>query len=139
MDSTVLPAINEPTATSRLPGLSTETSNASSEDEVVQSPRLNARPKLGSRKSSGTIIIPSNHPAISHEEIQEGDVRSMSPRRSIAQVNALSEGARKDMIAQAKTLQSSLQAIVDKVEVVKSEHEKLEGGNKFLQSCVLSL
>jgi hypothetical protein len=26
--------------------------------------------------------------------------------------------------------------IVDRVEVVKSEHEKLEGGNKFLQSYV---
>ena len=29
--------------------------------------------------------------------------------------------------------------IVDRVEVVKSEHEKLEGGNRFLQSCVLPL
>lgn len=28
--------------------------------------------------------------------------------------------------------------IVDRVEVVKSEHEKLEGGNKFLQSYVFS-
>jgi hypothetical protein len=26
--------------------------------------------------------------------------------------------------------------IVDRVEVVKNEHEKLEGGNKFLQSYV---
>lgn len=29
--------------------------------------------------------------------------------------------------------------IVDRVEVVKSEHEKLEGGNKFLQSYASSL
>ena len=29
--------------------------------------------------------------------------------------------------------------IVDRVEVVKTEHEKLEGGNKFLQSCVSTL
>lgn len=35
---------------------------------------------------------------------------------------------------QAKALQASLLEIVDRVEVVKSEHEKLEGGNKFLQS-----
>lgn len=28
-------------------------------------------------------------------------------------------------------------AIVDRVETVKVEHEKLEGGNKFLQSYVL--
>jgi hypothetical protein len=38
---------------------------------------------------------------------------------------------------QAKALQASLMEIVDRVEVVKSEHEKLEGGNKFLQSYVL--
>lgn len=38
---------------------------------------------------------------------------------------------------QAKQLQASLMEIVDRVEVVKSEHEKLEGGNKFLQSYVL--
>jgi hypothetical protein len=37
---------------------------------------------------------------------------------------------------QAKALQASLLEIVDRVEVVKSEHEKLEGGNKFLQSYV---
>jgi hypothetical protein len=35
---------------------------------------------------------------------------------------------------QAKALQASLMDIVDRVEVVKNEHEKLEGGNKFLQS-----
>lgn len=35
---------------------------------------------------------------------------------------------------QAKALQASLLEIVDRVEIVKSEHEKLEGGNKFLQS-----
>lgn len=35
---------------------------------------------------------------------------------------------------QAKALQQSLMEIVDRVEIVKSEHEKLEGGNKFLQS-----
>lgn len=35
---------------------------------------------------------------------------------------------------QAKVLQASLLEIVDRVEIVKSEHEKLEGGNKFLQS-----
>jgi hypothetical protein len=39
---------------------------------------------------------------------------------------------------QAKQLQASLMEIVDRVEVVKSEHEKLEGGNKFLQSYVSS-
>jgi hypothetical protein len=35
---------------------------------------------------------------------------------------------------QAKALQASLLEIVDRVEIVRSEHEKLEGGNRFLQS-----
>jgi hypothetical protein len=39
---------------------------------------------------------------------------------------------------QAKALQASLMQIVDRVEVVKNEHEKLEGGNKFLQSYVVT-
>jgi hypothetical protein len=37
---------------------------------------------------------------------------------------------------QAKELQDSLLEIVDRVESVREEHEKLEGGNRFLQSCV---
>ena len=40
---------------------------------------------------------------------------------------------------QAKALQSSLLALVDRVETVKSEHDKLEGENKFLQSSVFYL
>jgi short coiled-coil protein len=35
---------------------------------------------------------------------------------------------------QAKELQDTLLDIVDKVENVRSEHAKLEGGNRFLQS-----
>lgn len=68
------------------------------------------------------------------DEIEEGDVRTMSPRRNSEEVDKLGEAARHDLIEQAKTLQTSLQAIVDRVETVKSEHQKLEGGNKFLQS-----
>lgn len=78
-----------------------------------------------SRDHSATIVEP---------EFEEGDVRTMSPRRSSEEVDKLGEEARRDLMEQAKTLQSSLQAIVDRVETVKSEHEKLEGGNKFLQS-----
>jgi hypothetical protein len=35
---------------------------------------------------------------------------------------------------QAKALQESLLQIVDRVESVKTEHEKLDKGNRFLQS-----
>lgn len=33
-------------------------------------------------------------------------------------------------------MQDSLLEIVDRVESVKEEHEKLEGGNRFLQSYI---
>ena len=78
-----------------------------------------------SREHTNTVV---------DDEIEEGDVRTMSPRRNSEEVDRLGEAARRDMIEQAKTLQTSLQAIVDRVETVKSEHQKLEGGNKFLQS-----
>jgi short coiled-coil protein len=38
--------------------------------------------------------------------------------------------------SQAKTLQSSLQALADKIDEVKSDHDKLESENKFLQDYI---
>jgi len=95
------------------------------------------RPKLGSRKSSGTMIVSRDAPTtVVDSDFEDDDVRSMSPRRNSEEVDKLGEDARRDLIAQAQMLQTSLQAIVDRVETVKTEHEKLEGGNKFLQSYI---
>lgn len=81
------------------------------------------------------MIVPREQSTtVVDDEIEEGDVRTMSPRRNSEEVDRLGEAARRDLIEQAKTLQTSLQAIVDRVETVKTEHQKLEGGNKFLQS-----
>lgn len=113
-------------------------SSHSSSDEAAHGLRP-TRPKLPSRKSSGTMIIPSNQRVQleeSEEEYEEGDVRCMSPRRSMEAVEKIGQDARQSLIEQAKTLQASLNAIVDRVETVKEEHEKLEGGNKFLQSYI---
>lgn len=83
------------------------------------------------------MIVPREaQDTVVDDELEEGDVRTMSPRRNSEEVDKLGEEARRDLIEQAKVLQTSLQAIVDKVETVKNEHEKLEGGNKFLQSYV---
>jgi len=97
-----------------------------------------ARPRLGSRKSSGTIIIPRDSPNVElkEEEYDDGDARTMSPRRSSEEIERMGQEARQALIEQAKALQQSLMQIVDRVEIVKSEHEKLEGGNKFLQSYI---
>lgn len=95
------------------------------------------RPSLGGRKSSGTIIIPRDSPTVEltpNEEVyEEGDARAMSPRRSNDEIEEMGEETRTQMEEQAKNLQANLLEIVERVESVKSEHEKLEGRNKFLQ------
>jgi len=96
------------------------------------------RPKLLSRVSSSTIIVPRDTPNIEmiDEEYAPGDARSMSPRRTSEEVDRLGENARQALLQQAKELQDSLLQIVTRVESVKSEHKKLEGGNRFLQSYI---
>ena len=81
------------------------------------------------------------------------DARAMSPRRSSADVEKLSEGARlhlKECVrpkestvvwltrlsSQALTLQSSLAALAERIDEVKSDHDKLESENKFLQDYI---
>jgi len=104
------------------------------------------------------MIIPRDSPRVElrpeDEEYDEHDVRNLSPRRTSEVTEKMGEDARRHLIEwvcaaavafmrlcgwhscfrQAKQLQASLMAIVDRVETVKVEHEKLEGGNKFLQS-----
>ncbi|KAK4555825.1 hypothetical protein LTR86_007045 [Recurvomyces mirabilis] len=126
-----------PSDTPPLNSPSSDTCAVASEDDVPRASRLQVRPRLGSRKSSGTMIVSRDDANRAVEsDIAEDDVRAMSPRRNSEEVARLSERARQDLIEQANTLQTSLQAIVDRVEEVKSEHEKLEGGNKFLQSYI---
>jgi hypothetical protein len=112
-------------------------SSVSETDQPKGDPNRLARPRLGSRKSSGTIIIPRDSQVeAEEEEYDEGDARTMSPRRSSEEIEKMGQEARQALIQQAKALQTSLQEIVERVEIVRSEHEKLEGGNKFLQSYI---
>ncbi|KAF2273413.1 bZIP transcription factor [Westerdykella ornata] len=117
---------------------SSSSSSVSEADQPTSEPNKLTRPRLGSRKSSGTIIIPrdSEQVELKEEEYDDGDARTMSPRRSSEEIERMGQEARQALIEQAKALQQSLMQIVDRVEIVKSEHEKLEGGNKFLQSYI---
>ncbi|KAF2714016.1 hypothetical protein K504DRAFT_152379 [Pleomassaria siparia CBS 279.74] len=114
------------------------TTSVSDPDQTMTDPSKLQRPRLGSRKSSGTIIIPreSEQVELKEEEYDDGDARTMSPRRSSEEIEKMGQEARQSLIEQAKVLQASLMEIVDRVEIVKNEHEKLEGGNKFLQSYI---
>lgn len=53
------------------------------------------RPKLGSRKSSGTIIIPREQsPVAQDEHYDDDDARAMSPRRTEKEISEMGEQAR---------------------------------------------
>lgn len=41
-----------------------------------------------------------------------------------------------DKISQAKSLQSSLQALAERIEAVESDHDKLASENRFLQDYI---
>ncbi|TID26702.1 putative bZIP transcription factor [Venturia nashicola] len=117
------------------PGSSPSGSTSEAEGLSKKTPR----PKLHARKSSGTIIVPS-HAKVEvdeyDEEYDEGDARTMSPRRSSEEVDRLEQCAKQAMIEQAKQLQASLLSLCERVDSVRAEHKKLEGGNAFLQSYI---
>jgi len=95
---------------------------------------------MTSRKSSGTIIVPREHPRV---ELKEGDetfdaddARAMSPRRSSQDLEKMSQDARAQLSQHAKVLQQSLLEIFNRIEAVKEEHDKLDNNNKFLQRYI---
>lgn len=58
------------------------------------------RPRLPSRKSSGTIIVPRDSAAASEPadtRIEPGDVRAMSPRRTSEDIEAIGKEARDEL------------------------------------------
>jgi hypothetical protein len=79
-------------------------SASDSDHSVSDGPELNerrSRPKLSSRKSSGTNIIQRDNPRI---EIQKGDetfhpddARAMSPRRNSEDLEEMAQSARKQL------------------------------------------
>jgi hypothetical protein len=57
------------------------------------------RPRLASRKPSGSILVPRDHPEIEigEEEFPPDDARAMSPRRNSADVERLGKEARETL------------------------------------------
>lgn len=90
---------NRPTHLTISPPLST---TSSTDDNLPTRGRLDSRPRLGSRKSSGTMIIPRDSPRVEmapgEEEYDPDDVRSMSPRRTSEVIEKLGEDARRNLI-----------------------------------------
>ncbi|OAA53914.1 bzip transcription factor [Niveomyces insectorum RCEF 264] len=116
---------------------------SSSSDEHVSSPPIQApvptRPRLLSRKSSGTIIVPRDSEEASRPmetRMDPGDVRAMSPRRTNEDLEILGRQTRAEVQKHAKMLQDSLLMIFHRIQAVKEEHDKLDSNNKFLQKYI---
>ncbi|PQE03372.1 bZIP transcription factor protein [Rutstroemia sp. NJR-2017a WRK4] len=155
--STTVPALSQTTSTE--PNTSNpspddspsmaHSSTSSSMDESGGSTPANSsachtptlkRPKLGTRKSSGTIIVPREHPRVELKEgdevFDEDDARAMSPRRNSEDLEKMSQDARAQLNEHARLLQQSLLEIFNRIEAVKEEHDKLDNNNKFLQKYI---
>ncbi|KAK1829977.1 hypothetical protein QBC39DRAFT_120569 [Podospora conica] len=113
-----------------------DSSSASSVDHI-HTP-VPTRPRLPSRKSSGTMIIHRDSVDTAPADLPLGpdDVRSMSPRRSSEDIETLGKAAREELQRHAKALQDSLLILFDRIEAVKEEHDKLDNNNKFLQKYI---
>ncbi|KAF3924336.1 hypothetical protein ABW21_db0209390 [Orbilia brochopaga] len=69
-------------------------------------------------------------------EEEEMYARTMSPRRNSEEMERYAAEAKEKLEEQAKLLQESLLALLDRVDKVREEHDKLEGENKFLQDYI---
>ncbi|PGH00751.1 hypothetical protein GX51_05632 [Blastomyces parvus] len=134
-----VPAMPSPNENINSVHVSSLSSSSSSISDTEHDRKSRAdRPRLASRKPSASILVPRDHPEIEieEEEFPPDDARAMSPRRNSADVEKLSREAREALQKQANTLQSSLQALAERIDEVKSEHDKLENENRFLQDYI---
>ncbi|KAK1757769.1 hypothetical protein QBC47DRAFT_295764 [Echria macrotheca] len=113
-----------------------DSSSGSSVDQPIHAPTP-MRPRLPSRKSSGTMIVPRDS-AVGPVDFKIGpdDVRSMSPKRTSEDIETLGKAAREELQRHAKALQDSLLVLFSRIEAVKEEHDKLDNNNKFLQKYI---
>ena len=75
--------------------LPSDASSSSNSEESQRGRSGPLRPRLTSRKSSGTIIVPRNHVTAEEEvEYPPDDARAMSPRRNSQETEAIEEATR---------------------------------------------
>ncbi|EPS30331.1 hypothetical protein POX_b02658 [Penicillium oxalicum] len=136
-DASPVPTLPHPHESGRMHMSSLSSSSSISDVESERRGRLE-RPRMASRKPSASILVPRDHPEIEieEEEFPPDDARAMSPRRNSADLERLGKEARQTLQEQAKALQSSLQALAERIEAVKSDHDKLESENKILQDYI---
>lgn len=93
-----VPSLHSHTADRSNSGTTTSSSASSVNGDSNINNQALQRPKMSSRKSSGTIIVPREHPRVELQEgdevFDEDDARAMSPRRSSQDLEKMSQDAR---------------------------------------------
>ncbi|KAF2965159.1 hypothetical protein GQX73_g8435 [Xylaria multiplex] len=115
-----------------------DSSSSSSLDHQEMHAPIPTRPRLVTRKSSGTLIVPRDSTEVGpvEYEYEADDVRAMSPRRTSEDLENLGREAREELHRHATALQESLLMLFNRIEAVKEEHDKLDSNNKFLQKYI---
>jgi len=110
--------------------------------EPVKAPTT-TEPPMESDKIRGSLLKGAEGQARvlpkTFDEYDEDDARAMSPRRSAAELEIIGSEAKALLEKQARDLQSGLLDLLERVDKVKEEHQKLEAENRFLQEYIGSL
>ncbi|KAJ5487453.1 hypothetical protein N7530_001753 [Penicillium desertorum] len=115
--------------------MSSLSSSSSISDAETERRGRSERPRMASRKPSASILVPRDHPEIEIEE-EEFPPRRCPRNESTTQFcrsGAFGQGGSTDPTG---ALQSSLQALAERIDAVKSDHDKLENENKILQDYI---
>lgn len=136
----IIPNLSSSSATHSSSVVSSVVSSDTDDTDSDQSTTVATRPRLTSRMSSATIIIPRDRANVEardeNRKFAPDDARAMSPRRTSLETERLGEETRRSLRMHARTLQSGLNALAEKIEMVKSDHEKLEKQNLALQDYI---
>jgi hypothetical protein len=95
----LVPAMPHPSDTGRSHTSSLSSSASSVSDNETERRTRADRPRMASRKASGSILVPRDHPEIEIEQeiFPPDDARAMSPRRDSADVERLGKEARQTL------------------------------------------
>ncbi|MCJ1401906.1 hypothetical protein MMC11_005123 [Xylographa trunciseda] len=87
--------------------------------------------------SPSSMIIPADQPTVDNQDTFEpDDARAMSPRRSSAECDEMSNAARLSVREHARQAQLGLLEIAESIELVRHDHDRLERQNLALQDYI---
>ncbi|MCJ1436835.1 hypothetical protein MMC27_006217 [Xylographa pallens] len=86
---------------------------------------------------SSSMIVSADQPTVDNQDtFGPDDARAMSPRRSSAECDEMSDAARLSVREHARQAQLSLLEIAESIELVRHDHDRLERQNLALQDYI---